>query len=100
MELLTVESDSFANWKERRIAKEVLSPTFEESKEINLREVESPQGKQLTWDTEKATEAIKDVPISNWTHETVRTKLAELDKDSKLPDRYVSIFEKFVVNYE
>ena len=100
MELLSVPEDSFANWKERRVIKEILSPDFEEVTEIGLKEVESNMGKRLEWDTVKAANMAKDLPISQWAHQTIRTKLSELNHKSELPERYVSIFEKFVVDYE
>ena len=100
LELLTVQEDSFANWKERRVIKETLSPNFEEVETIGLKEVESDRGKRLEWDTKKAAEIAKDLPISQWAHQTIRTKLAELNNKSELPERYMSIFEKFVLDYE
>ena len=100
LELLTVESDSFANLKERRVIKEILSPNAEEVKAMGLKEIQTDMGNRLEWDTGKAGELARDLPIGQWAHQTIRVELSKLDKDGELPERYMSIFEKFVVNYE
>jgi hypothetical protein len=99
MELFPLESD-YAGWKEIRIARENISLTPEEELFIELRTVELPNGgKQLHWNTQKALDAVKDIPLSEYITGLFRKKLSELEKKQKLNEKYFSLFEKFVVSY-
>ena len=54
---------------------------------------------QTQWSTAKASEAIKDCPVDEFTMNLVRDKLSELNKKHKLTEQYMSIYDKFVVAY-
>jgi hypothetical protein len=84
-----------------RVAREVLSFTPQEIKEFNIRnEYDASIGKTVTrWDPEKASRAVKDVPLEEYTINVIRKKLAELDKSGKLVEDYLSLYSKFVLAY-
>jgi hypothetical protein len=83
-----------------RRAREVLSLTAEEVKEINYREEAKGDGRMAFFDVNKAIVIAKDIPIDEWTTRTIQTILSKMEKDGKLSEKFVPLFEKFVINYE
>jgi hypothetical protein len=55
---------------------------------------------QTTWNSTRAAEKVKDVPLDEYTTNVIRDKLQEMSKKHKLTDEYFSLFEKFVVMYQ
>jgi|SRR3990167_1177009 len=97
--LLPSEGD-YSALKTIRRAKEMLSFTPEEMEFYEIKNVVGSDGKMQTqWSTAKASEAIKDCPVDEFTMNLVRDKLSELNKKHKLTEQYMSIYDKFVVAY-
>ena len=55
---------------------------------------------RTTWSSAKAAEAVKDCPIDEFIANTIRDKLAELNRKKKLTEDLLSIYDKFVVTYK
>jgi hypothetical protein len=85
-----------------RVAREVLSFTPKELAEFNIRnEVDPTTGKAVTrWDAAKASQAIKDVPLEEYTINVIRKALVEMDKKGKLVEDFLSLYTKFVLTYK
>jgi hypothetical protein len=83
-----------------RRTKEVLSLTPEEVQEIQYREEDTGKGLMAYFDITKATELVRDVPIDEWTTKTVQNDLAKKEKEGKLSDSLISLYEKFVIAHE
>lgn len=99
MGLLPKEGNYAALTSIRR-AREAISFSPDEVAFYKLRVEDGPGGqKQTAWDPQKATEAVKDVPIEEYIMSEIRNKLAELNKKGKLTEELYSLYEKFVVLY-
>jgi hypothetical protein len=97
--LLPSEGD-YAALKTIRRAKEMLAFTPDEMKYYEFSDVIGPDGKpNVHWSPEKASKAVKDCPIDEYTTNLIRDKLADMNKRLKLTDQYMSLYEKFVVDY-
>lgn len=79
-----------------RRAKETISFTGEE---IEFYEIETIDG-QIHWSTAKANEEVKDIPIESYIMGVFRNKLSEINRNGKLVESQISIYDKFVVIYE
>jgi len=100
--LLTLlpKEGNYAALKAIRRAREMISFTQEELKFYELRNEAGIDGKQQTvWNSQRATEAVKDVPVEEYIASTVRNHLADLDKKGKLSEELMSLYDKFVVAY-
>ena len=95
LELLPTEN-TFAGIREIYRAKLHLSLTAEEMEEL---EVVFEQG-QVQWNAEKALSMDRDIPFGEWLVETVRGIMVARDKASEVTEREMSLFEKFVMDYE
>ena len=99
MSLLPAKGD-YAALKTLRRAKEMLSFTPEEMAFYEVINQVGADGKpQVKWSAEKASQKIKDCPVDEWTTNLVRDKLAEMNKKRELTEQFMSIYEKFVVDY-
>jgi len=97
LELMPQEG-GYAALKSLRRAKETLAITPEEAKEFDFIQTPVPGGKfSFTWDVGK--EKIKEIPIDEYTTDTVRDILVKKEKEGKLNEQTFSIYEKFVVAY-
>ena len=98
--LLPVKGDSAA-LKTLRRAREMLSFTPEEQKFYELKTIAGADGKpQTQWSAAKAAEQIKDCPVDEYTANVIRDKLAEMNKKRELTEQFMSVYEKFVVDYK
>ena len=97
--LLPMKGD-YAALKTLRRAKEILSFTPEELELYEIKSVAGPDGKpNITWNAEMASKHVKDCPVDEFTTNVIRDKLAELNKKRELTEQYMSVYEKFVVDY-
>jgi len=97
--LLPKEGD-YAALKTIRRAREMLSFTADEMKFYEITSTVDAAGKpQAHWSAKKDAEAILDAPVDEYTTNVIRDKLAALNKQKKLTEEYMSIYEKFVVDY-
>jgi len=99
MGILPKEGD-YGALKTIRRAREMISFTPEELTFYQLK-TEIKDGKPSTsWNSQKAKEQIKDIPIDEYTTSVIRDKLADLNKRGKLTDETFSLYEKFVIAYK
>lgn len=86
----------YADLKALRVAREVLSLTKEEIEDIGYFE----QDGKAFFDIQKGTDLYKEFPISEWVTYTVQSVLAKKDKEGKLEEKCVTLFDKFVIANE
>ncbi len=100
LEILHEDEERYEALKTLRRAREVLSFTPEEIQGLNFRQEPTKDGKQaFLWDTDKSGGFMRDIPIDEWTTQRIRARLIKMEDTGKLKDRYVTLFEKFVVDY-
>ena len=100
MSLLPKQED-YKALKTIRRAREMLSFTPEEMKSLNMVNTPGEGGKSnVTWDSDKVHEVVKDCPIDEYTTNLFRDELAKLNKKRELTEQTTSIYEKFVVMYK
>jgi hypothetical protein len=87
---------TYVGFKALQKAKEIISFTSEEEKFYGLHIAETGNWE---WDGAKASERALDAPMEQFIIETVREKLAEMDANGTLSELYVSLYEKFIINY-
>jgi len=81
-----------------RRQREMLSITAEEMKILNFRQEQRPDGSVITrWDQESANKVVKDIPIDEYMTNLFAKKLADLEKQGKLNEQNMSVYEKFVL---
>lgn len=98
---LLPKEENYAGVVALRRAKEMLSFTPDEQVYYELKSVPGPDGKPtVSWNAQKATSQVKDVPVDEYTTNVIRNELAKLDKTKKLTDQHISVYEKFVVMYK
>jgi hypothetical protein len=98
--LLPKEGD-YAALKTIRRAREMLSFTPAEVEFYQMTTGTAPDGTPQThWNTAKAAEAVKDCPVDEYTTNLLRDRLAELSRKKKLTEQYMSVYEKFVLDYK
>lgn len=95
VELLPTE-DSYAGMSEARKTRANLALTDEESVELELKQLED----RVTWNPDKAQQHVADIPIGEWMIETIRGILREMNDNHKLKEKYMTLYEKFVQDYE
>ena len=99
LNLLPKQGD-YAALKTIRRAKEMLSFTPEVQKMYELVNIVGSDGKPaVNWNAQKATENVKDCPVDEYTTNLIRNELAKIEKAKKLTEQYMSVYEKFVVDY-
>ena len=96
MELLPREGD-YAAIKTLRRAREMINFTPEEDKELDF---QNKGNNILVWDVEAGEKMVRDIPVDEWTSNTIRDILINLSNEQKLTDMHYSLYVKFVVNYE
>ena len=97
LEMLPQEG-GYSALKALRRAKEALAITPEEAKDFDFIQTPVAGGKfSFTWDTEK--EKIREIPLDEYTTDTVRDILVKKEKEGKLSEQTFDLYEKFVVAY-
>ena len=86
----------YADLKAIRLAREVLTLNEEEVKATGYFEQE---GKAF-FEPQPALALIKDIPISEWVTNTIQSILVKKEKDGKLEDRSLTLYDKFVMANE
>ena len=89
LQLLPKEGN-FVTLKIVRDLQEVLAPTEEEFKELDIKHVDG----NTTWN-EKGREE-KEITIGEKASDIIIEALKKLDKESKVTENHISIYEKFV----
>lgn len=98
IEVLTVQEDKYENLKALRRAKEMLSITPEEGEQIDMKRADDAGG--LIFHAGKASVLVKEIPVDEWVSQRIRNTLSKAENDGKLKDGYVTIYEKFVIDYQ
>jgi hypothetical protein len=93
---LMPEKSSYAGIKEIYRTSMNLSLTAGEAQELDGKHGDG----KIQWDTEKALAMSKDVPMGEWMYETFRIILREMDDNDELGPVDISLFEKFILDYE
>lgn len=92
---------NYAALKTIRRAREMISFTQEETVFYEMKNIPTADGKpQVAWNNQKAQQQIKDVPVDEYSTNVIRNKLAEMDREHKLTEEFMSLYEKFVVIYQ
>jgi hypothetical protein len=96
------KTGDYAALKTIRRAKEMISFTPEEIRFYGITNGVNPEtGKpQVNWNTQKAQEVVKDVPVDEYVTNVIRDKLSELSKKGQLTEDFMSLYEKFVIIYQ
>lgn len=76
-----------------RVLKDELSFNDDEHKQFKIRS----ENNRIVWDAKAGETYVKDVHIGEILSETIQTKLKKLEKNGKLMEGQVSLYEKFVV---
>jgi len=75
----------------------LLRITDEEAIEIEVNQ--TPEG-GIRFNQEKALTLIVDIPIGEWMTTVIRKQLRKMDEDGKLDVNIMSLYEKFIMDYE
>ena len=94
---LLPEESNFAGVKEIFRLRSLLGLTDKEAKEIEVKPVE---GGRIQWDQEKALGMIVDIPMGEWITEVIRGELRQLNEDYGMTVEVMSLYEKFILDYE
>ena len=96
MEILPTEGD-YASIKTLRRARETISITPDEAENLQF---EQQGDGVLAWNPAVAATLVRDIPIDEWTTNTVCEILIKLSNEKKLKDVQLSLYEKFVKDFE
>ena len=91
----------YADLVSLRKARDILSLTDDEVKDLDYKEVPNDSGGRTAYfDPIKASELVRDLPMDEWTTRTVENILSKMDKEGKLKEKYLSLYQKFVIEHE
>ena len=94
---LLPDESNYAGVKEIYRTRQLLSLTDAEAKEI---EVVPRDDGRIQWNQEKALGLIVDIAMGEWMTEVIRGVLRELDRQYLLKPEIMSLYEKFIIDYE
>jgi hypothetical protein len=94
---LLPEENSYAGIREIHRLGLLLGLKDDEAQQV---EVQRLGDGRIQWNQEKALGLIVDVPIGEWMHEVVRMRLRDMDKAGNIRPEHMSLFEKFIFDYE
>lgn len=84
-----------------RRQKEMLSFDQEEIKLLGMKSVTNPDGSvKTTWNNDNIAKVVKDVPIDEYMTNHFRKRLAEIEKEGRLNEQLMSLYEKFVIMFK
>ena len=96
LELLP-EKESYEGMMEVQRLGMLLSITDEEAEAI---EVKKAEGGGIMWNQEKALGLIEDIPMGEFITNVIRLKLREKSRERELEVTELTLFEKFIMDYE
>ncbi|GAG28899.1 unnamed protein product, partial [marine sediment metagenome] len=96
LDLLPTEGD-YASLRTLRRAREIISITPEEAEVLEFKQ--KPDG-LLVWNVEASANLARDIPVDEWTTGKIKEMLINLSNEGNLKDMQLTLYEKFVVNYE
>lgn len=86
---------TYAALKEIRVARETISFSADEIKEYEIKEL--PNG-DITFNLQKATTYLADIPMTEWLSNTIQNALIKIEAQGELKFQHLTLYEKFVVN--
>lgn len=88
--------EEYAGLKEIRRVREECSISGEEAKQFGDKQEDG------SWriDFSKTAGVLKEVPMGEWMTEKIRDILRKKNEKKELEEKLMSLFEKFVVNYQ
>jgi len=87
--------ESYAGMGDISKTKMSLQLTAEEAQQLII-----PGSPNQQLDPAKSIGHIKDIPISEWMTKTIRKVLVDLDNKKSLKENQLTLFAKFVLDYE
>ena len=90
------EKSTFAGIKDIYTTSLLLNLTGEEADQVEAKF----EGGRMFWNQEIAMGLIVDIPMGEWMTNTVRQVLRELDHEGELDAAEITLFEKFIMDYE
>lgn len=93
---LMPEKSTYAGIREIHRTTLLLMLTNDEVIEIEAKH----EGGVLQWNQDKALTLIVDIPMGEWMTEIIRGVLREKDREGDLSPAEISLFEKFILDYE
>ena len=99
LNLLPTKED-FKALKTIRETREILAFQPDEIEGLNLKNQTTADGTpQVVWDSAKAGEYTKELPIPRYAEELFREKLIQLNSKHELTEALFSLYEKLVIAY-
>jgi hypothetical protein len=95
LEIMPAKAD-YSGVKEIYRTTLLLNLDGDEAEEIEVKHIEG----MIQFNVEKALGVIKDIPMGEWMTNTFRVILREKSNESDLSIADISLFEKFVLDYE
>jgi len=90
------QKESYAGMLEVHRLNLLLSLTAEEAEEVEVKYVDG----MVQWNQEKALGLIVELPMGEWITNKIRQALRDLDRDGELSLTELTLFEKFILDYE
>jgi len=101
LNLLPIE-ESYPGMRDVVEFKMLLNLTGDEEKEIELKRSVDPQSNrvQMGWNPLLAESVVVDIPVSHYIFNLIRDILRRLSDTKKIREDQLSLYEKFVMDYE
>ena len=90
------EQSTYEGIKDIHMTNLLLNLTGDEATEIEAVHAEGV----ITWNADKALGLIVDVPMGEWMTNTIRVVLRERSHDGEMEAAEITLFEKFIMDYE
>ena len=90
------EESTYSGIKDIYMTNLLLNLTGDEAEQIEAVHGEGV----ITWNMDKALALIVDIPMGEWMTNTIRLVLRELDHKGELNAAEITLFEKFIMDYE
>ena len=90
------EKSTFAGVKDIHMTNLLLNLTGDEADEVEAKF----EGDRMFWNQEKALGLLVDIPMGEWMTNTIRLVLREMDHEGELEAAEITLFEKFIMDYE
>jgi len=89
-------TSTYEGIKDIHMTKLLLNLTGEEADKIEAKF----EGGRMYWNQEKALGLIVDIPMGEWMTNTIRVVLRERSREGELEAAEITLFEKFIMDYE
>ena len=90
------EESTYSGIKDIYMTNLLLNLTGDEAEEIDAVHKDGV----ITWNVDKAMGLIVDIPMGEWMTNTIRLVLREMDHKGDLNAAEITLFEKFIMDYE